>query len=102
MRSSGSGRRVRAVEGLSARVMDGGVPAQAERVGEHQLRLSAEQELAEGRAAQHARSVGAGGVDGPYLVVDAEQYQVYAAEVAFLEAAVAAAVVAPHQDAALE
>src|SRR5260370_4768396 len=90
------------VEVLSARLMHGGLPAQAERVGEHQLRLSGEQELEERSGAEHPRAVGAGGVDGPYFVVDAEQYQMHAAEVAFLEAAVAAAVVAPYQDAALE
>src|SRR5207248_3348975 len=87
---------------LRTRVMDGGRPAQAERVGEHQLRLAGEQELAEGRSVVDAGAVGAGGVDGPHLVVHAEQDQVHAGEVAFFEPAVTAAVVAADQDAALQ
>src|SRR5260370_28631812 len=79
------------VEVLSARLMHGGLPAQAERVGEHQLRLSGEQELAERSGAEHPRAVGAGGGDGPYFVVDAEQYQVPAAEGSFLYAPAASA-----------
>ena len=82
--------------------MHGGGPAQAERAGEHELRLAREQELAEGAAVHRPGAVGAGGVDGPDLVVHAEQDQVDAAEVALGDAKLAAAVVAADEDAALE
>src|SRR5882762_6057273 len=87
---------------LRTRRVQGGRPPQREGVSKDELRLPREEQLPEGRAAERARAVGAGGVDGPDLVVDAEQDQVHAREVAFVLAAMAAAVVAPDQDAALQ
>ena len=72
------------------------------RIGEDDVRFPRQKELPEGWAVQDARSVGAGRVDGPDLVVDAQQHEVDAREIALVDAPVAAAVVAADEDPPLE